>query len=417
MAITTGILTMHLLMFRIIGHPAIPDSSWIEIGGGLNVLKTGDTSQAQALAHTLQTINPPYDINQVEPFRDFPQHLDGPGYRRRIDPSKKTAALAIFAASPQLVRELTTIDPVYYATDRIEFGRRRDYSRWVNFVELAGSSRWSEIEPTISSLLYYAGKIGKEVSEPLRHTVASLRGVDRIKGPVAATLKEHLQTLSPFLKKQHQEQLDQCLNAIDRADHFRRAKDRASAWLPYFVLITAATIGLDGDAAGVARLPTGSAVPLTFLAADLAAIDDDKTTWDQRISRLNLLLADLYPGLTLHCGPDGATVTLESREKPAPSSWLELPPVRRIEALMAAASVLHGQRHGNQPIFLLDVNGMDLQPAEQVDLLQDLLRHCNQWQSLVVPDNDFLHLCIRHLGPGGKDGHALAQLIDATPVT
>jgi len=408
---------MELVMFRIIGHPAIPDSSWIEIGRGLNVLKTGDTAQAQALAHTLQTINPPYDINQVEPFRAFPQYLDGPGYRRRIIPSKKTAALAIFAASPRLVRELTAIDPIYYAADRIEFGRRRDHSRWVNFVELAGSSRWSEIEPTISSLLDYAGKIGTEVGEPLRHTVASLRGADRIKGPVATTLKEHLQPLRPFLPAHHQEHLDQCLNAIDRADHFRQAKDRASAWLPYFVLITAATVGLDGDATGAGRLPARSAAPLTFLAADLAAIDADTTTRDQRISRLNLQLEDLYPGLTLHCGPDGATVNLESREKPAPISWLEMQPVPRIEALMAAASVLHGQRHGNQPIFLLDVNGMHLQPAEQVALLQVLLRQCNQWQSLVVPDNDFLHLCIRHLGPGGKDGHALAQLIDATPVT
>lgn len=409
---------MDLIMFRIIGHPAMPDSSWIEIGRGLNVLKTGDTDQAQALAHTLQTINPPYDINQADPFRDFPQYLDGPGYRRRIDPSRKTAALAIFAASPQLVRELTAIDPVYYETGRIEFGRRRDHSRWVNFVELAGSIRWSEIEPTISSLLDHTGAAGKALRQQLRPAIAPLRGVDRIKGPVAATLKEHLETLSPFLPAQRQEQLDRCLNAIDRAEHFRRAKDRASAWLPYFVLITAATVGLtgnNGDETAATRLQAMSVAPLTFLTARLATVDTDKISWNQRLSRTNRQLEDLYPGLTLQCELEGATATLESRERPDPLSFHELPVVRRIEALMAAASVLHEQLHGNQPIFLLDVNGMQLQPAEQTDLLQILLRHCHHWQSVVVPDRDFLAICSKRLGPGGKDGHALAQLVDASP--
>lgn len=406
---------MHLLMFRIIGHPTVPDSSWIEIGKGLNVLKTLSEDRAQALAHMLQTINPPYDIKQIDPFRDLPQYLDVSGYRRRIIPSKKTAALAIFAAPPRLVRELTSIDSVYYATDRIEFGRRRDHSRWVNFVELAGSIRWSEIEPAINSLLDRAGAVGKTVAERLDPTVAPLRGSDRIKGPVAEMLKEHLETLWPFLPEYEQQQLDQCLDAIDRAEHFRQARDRASAWLPYFVGITAATIGLADDETDAARCKVVSAAPLTYLAERLAADHADKTSWDQLLSRVNSQLEDLYPGLTLHCEHEGGTATLESRQRPVPLSLLELPPVRRIEALMAAASALHGQLHGYQPIFLLDVNGMHLQAGEQTDLLQFLLRHCSRWQSVIAPDPGFLDLCSRRLGPGGNSGHSLAKLIDATP--
>lgn len=406
---------MHLLMFRIIGHPAVPDSSWIEIGRGMNVLKTVHADQAQALARMLQTINPPYDINETDPFRHLLQYLDGPGYRRRIIPSKKTAALAIFAASPRLVRELTSIDSVYYATDRIEFGRRRDHSRWVNFIELAGSARWSEIEPTISTLLDHAGAAGEELSELLHPAIVPLRGTDRIKGPVAEILKEHLEPLWPLLPESEQEQLGQCLNAIDRADHFRQAKARASAWLPYFVLITAATVGLAGDETDAARFKAPGAEPLTFLAARLAAVHTDRTSWGQRLAQVNRQLEDLYPGLVLHCDLEGGEAALESRQRPAPLSLPDLPPVRRIEALMAAASVLHGQLHGNQPIFLLDVNGMQLQPAEQRDLLQVVLRHCGRWQSVVVPDTDFLDLCIKRLGPGGKDGHALAKLVDVNP--
>ena len=88
--------------------------------------------------------------------------------------------------------------------------------------------------------------------------------------------------------------------------------------------------------------------------------------------------------------------------------------LRRVKAELSRLDAIFSL-HRDSALTRLNRDGRLTFP--QVDLLQLLLRQCNQWQSLVVPDNDFLHLCIRHLGPGGKDGHALAQLIDATPVT
>ena len=81
------------------------------------------------------------------------------GHTRRINPAKRTIALAVFNATPDLVQELSSIGDWFYETDRIEVGRRFDYSRWINFVELASSTRWSEISSDIEDLL--AGRPAK----------------------------------------------------------------------------------------------------------------------------------------------------------------------------------------------------------------------------------------------------------------
>jgi hypothetical protein len=228
---------MDLLTFRIIGHPAIPDSSWLKVGRGINVLRTGHRPQAGGLLRMLQTINPPYNFEQVQPFADLPSHTSSQQCTKKIMLSKKTAALAIFVASPQLVTELTAIDAVFYETDRIEFGRRRDFSQWISFVELSESTRWSEIEPTVR-LLLSRSKLEMPAVAGLQTTIESLRGVDRIKDQRATQLKKLLQGLRQGLHENEQPLLDQCLHAIDRDQHFRRAKEVLTSRLPLFLSIS-----------------------------------------------------------------------------------------------------------------------------------------------------------------------------------
>jgi len=343
---------MDLLTFRIIGHPAIPDSSWLKAGRGINVLRTGHGARAGSLLRMLQTINPPYDFEQIHPFADLPSHTSSQQYTKKIILSKKTAALAIFAASPELVAELTAIDAAFYETDRIEFGRRRDFSQWINFVELSGSTRWSEIEPTVRLLLSRCKPESSAVAAGLQATMDSLRGIDRIKDERATRLKELLQALGQGLPENEQPLLDQCLLAIDGDRHFRRAKELVAMRLPLFLLISwTGTGGLD---------------------------------WDK---------------------PFGA-------QGNAPLAPADLPPGEKLQAVLAALIRLHEERHGCPPFFLLDFSELKLKRPEQAALLKTLLGYASRLQCLVAPSGLFLELCTDFSKDAKENAPPLTTCID-----
>ena len=403
---------MHLLTFRIVGHPAIPNSQWIHVDRGINVFRNPRTDQSRALLQMLQTINPPYDIRATDPFRDLPRSIAGPGYTRRIIPAKKTAAIAVFAASSELVQGLATIDPLYYATDRVEFGRRRDYSRWTNFVELAGSTRWSEIEPAIADLLSRVGKDGETVAGRLREVIAGLRGADRIRGDIEGELKSRLMALRPFLPEKPLSGLDACIRAVDRAQHFRAARQLAGEHLPCFFAVNAASTGLIPIPADSPLATAGSHSPLGFLAEALDNGHTGQTAIAHSLERINLSLQAGYPQLALHCRLAEGLITLESGKGPYARPLPELAPVRRIEALLAAATAIHEDIRGNLPLWLIDVSEMQLDAAEQAQLLQFLYRHGTRWQCLVIPDSRFLSLCTEKAAATGKGGVPPVTLID-----
>lgn len=372
---------MILLKFRLIGHPAIPDVPWLEVGPGLNVLKTKKEAQARALLHTLQTINPPYDCRSINPFADFPTHTIGSQFTRTIIPSKKTAALALFAASPPLVETLAVLDPLFYETGWIELGRRRDCSRWMNFVELSGSARWSEIATIVNSLLPLIGRETTAAADDLRAALGAWRGTDRIKEQHALQVKAQLHTLRSLLPPEHQARLDPCFQAVDRARHFSQAKELVAARLPVFLSLP-----------NVAAEAAAGAEPFAFLAARLRDLHPDQVALEGALRQINLQLCRIHPeGLQFRW--TGDTLLLESTELSAPLSRIEWMPVKKIMALMAGLAVLHEAIYGCQPIFLLDCSGFDLNHQERVDLLSELHRFCTNRQCLVAPDNGMLALC------------------------
>lgn len=342
---------MDLLTFRIIGHPIIPDTTWLKVGRGINVLRTDHRSGAGGLLRILQSINPPYDLEQIRPFADLPSHTASPQYIKKIIPAKKTAALAIYTASPQLVSELSAIDAAFYETDRIEFGRRRDFSRWINFVELSGSTRWSEIEPTVR-LIHSRLKPDASVAAGLQTTMDSLRGVDRLKDERAARLKGLLQEMRPGLLEKDQPLLDQCLLALDRDRHFQQAKEVVASRLPLFLFISGT--GTDG---------------------------------------LDLVMPLGAPGQ-----PQGAQA--------------QLPPAEKLQTVLAAQLSLHGERYGCPPIFLLDFSALKLEHHEQAALLETLLGHASRLQCLVAPSDLFLKLCTDLGHQAEKGAQPLLTVID-----
>ena len=378
---------MHLQAFRIIGHPLLPDSSWTQVGRGLNVLRTQDDEQAQALLATLQTINPPYNCQQINPFGNFSRYASSHQYSRKIILSKKTAALAIFVAGPQIVEELAALDPILYETDRIEIGRRRDYSQWMNFVELAGSTRWSEIAAIVDALLPLISPEATQVSTVLQATLGSWQGTDRIRGLGARQLKAQLQTLRAHLPKEYQTRLDPCFQAIDRALHFTQAKAIVAARLPLFLSLAGAT------AEPPARGAEAGSAPFNFLAARLRASHADKASWEHRLQQINSHLHTLHPDLHLCFREEGALLLLESSKGTTPLLFTELAPIERIMALQTGLAVLHEAIYACQPIFLLDIQEINLQPQEQDELLDRLHHACAHRQCLVAPDSAFLALC------------------------
>jgi len=397
---------VNLLKFRIIGHPVIPDSSWLEVGQGLNVLKTQYNVRAQTLLQMLQTINPPYDFNHVNPFGNFPLYISGQRYFRKIIPSKKTVALAIFAASSQLIEALAALDPILYETGWIEIGRRRDFSRWMNFVELSGSTRWSEIGPIISTLLPLTRAEATPAVDALQAELKTWCGTDRIKGQRAIHLKTQLQNLRSFLPEEHRIRLDSCLQAIDRAQHFSQAKEIVAVRLPIFLSIIGATNVQSAQAAEV------DLTSFTFVLTRLREHPIDQAILVNKIQNANLQLATLYPELHLHYRVEGMSVNLENTKNNGPLLFAELSPVKRIEVLMAGLSALHEAIYASQPIFLLDINGMNLRHQERLDLLKVLRRFCSSGQCFVAPEDDFLALCVDVYEEAAKQGGGWLQLID-----
>jgi hypothetical protein len=403
---------LHLLTFRVVGHPAIANSQWIRIERGTSILRGARDEQLQALLQMLQTINPPYDIHAADPFRDLPRSFVGPEYNRRIIPSKKTAAIAVFAASPDLARELAVIDPLYFAADRVEFGRRRDYSLWTNFVELAGSARWSEMEPAVSEMLSRIGREGETAVNRLHSVIAGLRGTDRIRGQIESDLEERLEALRPFLPEKLLSGLDTCIHIAKRAQHFRQARQKAWERLPCLLSLNAAALGFTTDPAADSLAAAAGFSPLDHLAGLLAPGQAEKAGIARSLERINGALQSDYPHLALHCRATDGRLSLESGKGPYARPFTELPPLRRIEALIAAATAIHQEARDTPPIWLIDVSDIALSAEERAELLQFLHRHGEQWQCLVIPGRDLLALVEEIIAARGKDTFTLLNLVD-----
>ncbi|MBM9537125.1 hypothetical protein [Desulfobulbus alkaliphilus] len=383
---------MLLLSFRVIGHPAVADSSWLEVGPNLSIVHTRQSEQAEVLLRALQAINPPFDLHHQDPFADFSEYALGSHHKRRIIPAKKTAALAIYAASPQMVQELAALDPALYETDRIELGRRRDYSRWMNFVELSASSRWQEVEPLIRALLSHVGPEAADAVAPLQTTMEDLQATDRIKGEVATQLREQLERLDTYLPASCQVEMNRCCQSIDRARHFLQAKKAVAARLPLFLALSATTLSADAETAAGGEL-------LSRLVDQLRSSHADQAAFAERLHLLNQDLHTLQPDLNLRFTVQGDQVLLKNRQDGTPQPISRLPPVPRLNALLAGLTALHGALIGCPPIVLLDFQALNLPREEQVELLEVLRRWSLQLQCIVIPNDTLLSLCATETAP------------------
>lgn len=225
---------MRLLQIKLRGLGNLPVTSWVTLSKTLTLLRFSDSHIGRQVLKAVQSLNPPYDCFSEQPFGDLPmEEVLANGYRRSVSPEKRTIVIGIFDTPSALVKDLGALTPSLYETDRVEIGRRLNYSRWINFVEIASSSRWSEVSEDIGRLLheYPDGAEAQAIHRLMTEAVPA----DRIKGSMAEELAAWLTTLEP--RKSEISHYPEILEKVRRARKFSEARELLARRLPQFLAV------------------------------------------------------------------------------------------------------------------------------------------------------------------------------------
>ncbi|MGW8195285.1 MAG: hypothetical protein ACWGOX_13575, partial [Desulforhopalus sp.] len=298
---------MKILKAKIRGLGETLESDWFDLSSRLNLFNFSDRVSGTNFLRTLQTINPPYSCHALRPFSDFPHFSKHRGYIQRISPQKRTVAMAVFDAPPELVNELAVNSELLYETDRIEVGRRLDYSRWINFVELPSSTRWSEIAADIDQLLAGADRLAPPLAAELQAIAEGTDSSDRIKRELKDSLAAWLDRARKELGPDFEERIDTTREAVLRADYFHAARATVYKRLPLF-----AAIGDSSIAQSVGDM-------LHWLSIQAQQLDNSPAASDNALlNTLNeqLSLVDICSS-PLHVNLNGTTFSVRTNETDA----------------------------------------------------------------------------------------------------
>jgi hypothetical protein len=265
---------MRLSRLKIRGLGDVPETCWMTIDPHLTIFRIGDRTTSHRLLRAIQAINPDYAYGVQQPFRDYPTEIiSNDGYRKRIDPEKRTVGLAVFNASSSLVTELGSITSTLYATDRIEVGRKLDYSCWINFVELASSCRWSDVSADIGKLMETDPPLSR--SHSLANLVGGMKETDRIRGEAMDILSDWLNDLRGG--HADQELIGSLISKIRRASYFADARRVVAARMPLFVSMHRVDLFRSAaDVSPVNSADTGRYPPVVLL--DLLDVPETDTS-------------------------------------------------------------------------------------------------------------------------------------------
>jgi|GEM_PF-1022890 len=352
---------MKLIKARIRGLDALTESRWFDLTPRLNLFQFPERSHGRNFLRILQTINPTYTVENVEPFADFPEYTEQDGYTKHVNPAKRTIALAVFSATPGLVKDLSAISDLLYETDRIEVGRRLDYSRWINFVELASSTRWSEISGDIETLMDAARRLDPNLVQPVSELIGSLKPADRIKAQIKYQLAHWLQDLPPKIRQESGQRIETTLTAVQRVDYFDAARAVVRDRMPLFVVIGSSLASArDRNPKAMASLEQDSASfgHLLQLIAERAETIGQKSASDERafLRELNEQLSAVQPQsmmMRLDKSADGEL--LLKNDKPGPRATDgPMFSLRQMQAKACLAVALSKAAYKTEAILLFD---------------------------------------------------------------
>jgi len=224
---------MKLIQAKLRGTGPLLESNWFELSTGLNQFHFVDQQKGTAFLRALQSLHPPVSSKTTDPFKPLPHYEKRGAHTIHIEPAKRTIALGVFGATAILVKELGLLDQNLYETDRIEIGRRLDYSRWLNFVELSSSTRWEEVEAGVKELILPLQHYDADRYNNLLSRINDLKGSDRVKGDLASDL------LSFFIFLTEQQKnaplFQETVALIKRAAHFQTARTVVLKRIPFLI--------------------------------------------------------------------------------------------------------------------------------------------------------------------------------------
>ena len=226
---------MRLLRGKVGGHFVIRNSDWFTCDRQLTVITGPEGIGKTTLLRALRSISPPAFDDDAAPFADYPKFFHRGGHLRKVMASKKTAVIAVFVCDEELRAALAKIDPVFYETDRIEVGRRLDATRWITFVEIASSSRWSELSDDMELLRKAVRERNSEAEFAEGFAFNdSLLPTDRIKGKIAERLQQLVVRVGERFTddKELGTVLQRAAFIINRANRFHRAQQLVRIHLP-----------------------------------------------------------------------------------------------------------------------------------------------------------------------------------------
>ena len=366
---------MKLIKFRIRCLAGMADSGWQAMGPGTTLLFPRPGGGAGIVLEALQHLNPLCGASGRQRFAEPLTFIRRGGYARKIVPGKRTAAIAVFAADAGLIRELSQIDPDLLETDRIEVGRRLDYSRWLNFVEIAASGRWSDIVTPMLALRHSLDeKLPRRPPHPADSLLADLRAVDRLTGNIADTLKDWLRQAETVVDEKDLGQIALCRQAVERHERFAGAKRLVEDRLPPLVLLRPGHVlrpvyALDDlpspESGGGGEGPVGDLLACLRQKTAAGSIAGRRRRLQQELAagaaELGPLAADSGLALPRFQVTDEA-VRIEPVELPGPAA-------ARITYL-ASVLLLCQAVHRRLPVLLLADFEQDLSRPEQVSLFE-----------------------------------------------
>lgn len=374
----------------------VRDSGWFVPGREATVIYAPERGSVAHLFQALQAVNPPYALTDRKPFLSHPQSWRQGAYVRKVVPEKKTAVIMVFSAVPELVRELAEVDESLFETDRIEVGRRLDYSRWITFVELSASGRWIDVKEDFRLLRSLAEDAACQEQASF---LDELRDTDRLRGELAEKCRNWLSRLHHRIATQDAGYLGryrQCLDVVNLAQRMDHARRHVEQWLPPTIAVDCGQGGgmTDPLAADAVPNPVGELLHRLQVAHGGMAKE---------------ILAATIP--LLHAEP----VFAELAERPQ----LVVEHDRlRIDGLEAGSRLLLVQKHlyllsllsqmvyGRWPLLLIDLteSGLDRKAGVRlVAWLQQLGKSC---QVIVGTDNEGVALekgwqAVLQVGAGG----------------
>jgi len=373
---------MNLIRMKIRGLGSTPETPWFRLGSGLNLFHIPDAAEGMAFIKAIQTINPPYNCQTRQPFSDLLTTIKYKEYTRVVRPQKRTIAISVFSSSPQLVEALAGASPLFYETDRIEVGRRLDYTRWVNFVELASSTRWSEVSDDIQKLHRTMANTSGRMQDP-GSLIKRMLPTDRIRDHVMDELLQWLGGLTDRVSENHRLDVQELIEKVKRAHYFGAARKIVKSRLPFFFIIHPEQRPLTEVKVEYSYSPDESGgSPLQFLVNLLHDKKSQPETFSgQRcilLEEINRELASLGQEQRLSVKCNQSTYTLRTHPENSETQNTDLVGsnslVRLCLIVIAASRVLTG----SNPVLLFHVNG-DASPDQPGVEFKAMIPHISRY--------------------------------------